>query len=483
MIQTILTFDAELTQGVTQRTIRPALLTHDSQAHQVCIRCTENGQPAQLDGAKATGWFIRQDGSTVMLPGQATGSQATCTLPASCYAQCGRFSLVIKLTQGDTVSTIFWGTGDVITSRTDQLVDDERLLPSLDELLAQIAAMEAATASATTAAQRAEAIANLSVQASTLASGSQATASYANGVLKLGIPKGEKGSTGAPGATSSVNGVSPVNGNVSLTAASIPLSKDDTTSIKTALEKSVSDGKIIYNASISGGISALDAARSGMHSTNRFAFANPEGITVEYSTDGGATWVEQGSNASKIQLVSGIGTNFAIGDGSTVTLSHKLRITFNAGKMGVYTKLRKLLINVCTYGATACTAHMEIAYNSNKDTFVDAGSFTMVGWSGWNSIAQSDLFGGAASGNICTLRLTFGIGNKSTNANYSNRFTVQDIIAIGDTTWTAPSNTAKSGHLYTWDWQQNATFPKAVKAARFSGDLDITAAELDAILV
>lgn len=46
-----------------------------------------------------------------------------------------------------------------------------------------------------------EEIENLSVTVTTLPAGSQATASYNNGVLALGIPKGDKGDTGATGAT------------------------------------------------------------------------------------------------------------------------------------------------------------------------------------------------------------------------------------------------------------------------------------------
>ena len=42
---------------------------------------------------------------------------------------------------------------------------------------------------------------NFSVTVTTLSAGSSATASYSNGVLALGIPKGDKGDTGATGAT------------------------------------------------------------------------------------------------------------------------------------------------------------------------------------------------------------------------------------------------------------------------------------------
>ena len=46
-----------------------------------------------------------------------------------------------------------------------------------------------------------EQIENLTVTVETLAAGSSATASYSNGVLHLGIPKGDKGDKGDTGAT------------------------------------------------------------------------------------------------------------------------------------------------------------------------------------------------------------------------------------------------------------------------------------------
>ena len=98
---------------------------------------------------------------------------------------------------------------------------------------------------------------------------------------------------------------------------------------------------------ISGGLSPIDAAISNLHSANRFAFAKAAGIMIEYSRDGGATYTAypNKTNEDKIQLVSGLGETFYIGAHNTgVTINDKLRVTLNATNMGVYTKLRKLLL-------------------------------------------------------------------------------------------------------------------------------------------
>ena len=65
---------------------------------------------------------------------------------------------------------------------------------------------------------------------------------------------------------------------------------------------------------IKGAVSPLDAAMSSIHSANRFAFAKPAGIIIEYSNDAGATWNDYTTtDAQKVRLVSGIGSSYTIG--------------------------------------------------------------------------------------------------------------------------------------------------------------------------
>ena len=45
------------------------------------------------------------------------------------------------------------------------------------------------------------------------------------------------------------------------------------------------------------------------------------------------------------------------------------------------------------------------------------------------------------------------------------------MIAIGDGIWTWPSNLAKTGHLYSYDTDQNATFPAEITATAFNGEV------------
>ena len=224
--------------------------------------------------------------------------------------------------------------------------------------------------------------------------------------------------------------------------------------------------------SLYGCITPIDTAASALHSANRFALANANGIKIEYSTDGKTFSEYNAVSTQKVGLVSGIGTSFVIGSHTSgITINDKLRITLNATDMGVYTRLQKLLINVSTNNASGSFVYVETANKGSEQTFSEFGQFPIAGWSGWNSIPIQCAFGGGShqTSNKAIIRLTFGITGLSANTSYSSALQVLDIIAIGDTYWQTPSNFAKTGHLYSWDVNGNATFPAGVTAKTING--------------
>ncbi len=146
-----LAYTADLALPLKKSRLHPAFLTGDELSHRFQVDICRAGEPVQLNDAAVTGYFIRPDGATVSIPGLAEDSCVTLTLPAACYRLPGRFSLVIRLMQNDVKAAVFWAEGAMTLSATDTLVDDG-VIPSLDDLLAQIDAMEKATAAATEAA-------------------------------------------------------------------------------------------------------------------------------------------------------------------------------------------------------------------------------------------------------------------------------------------------------------------------------------------
>ena len=232
--------------------------SNDKDAHIFELSLYRGAQEMDLSGASAQGYFIRADGYTVPVTGAISGNVVTLTLSEGCYYIVGNFNLIIKVFIGESRKSVFWGNGYVVRSMTDAIVDEKNVIPSLDELLAQIAATESAAKAANTAATNANnatkaantattnantatkaantaatnannatkaantattnantatkaantaagKIDNMTVQVSGLEAGAAPTAdlSLVDGHynLSFSIPKGDKGNTGATGAT------------------------------------------------------------------------------------------------------------------------------------------------------------------------------------------------------------------------------------------------------------------------------------------
>ena len=227
--------------------------------------------------------------------------------------------------------------------------------------------------------------------------------------------------------------------------------------------------------SISGDIAPVDAAMSYLHSANRAQFANPAGIKVEYSQDGGSTWLDYGAtDAQKVNFVSGVFQHFYLGkvNSGTVTANNQLRITVNAAACGLYTNLKTVLIELSTSGHTTLSCKVEKAQRGSETNFASTvGTYTVSGWSGWNSLGLNiGAFGGNVNqtSNTGALRFTFSFnGTPAANA-YAD---VSTMMFFGTTYWQTPSDMARTGHIYNWDYLQNVFFPGKVKATSFIGSL------------
>lgn len=149
----------------------------DKNAHIFELSLYRGTEEMDLSGASAQGYFIRADGYTVPITGAISGNVVTLTLSEGCYYVVGNFNLIIKVSTAESQKSVFWGNGYVVRSMTDAIVDEENVIPSLDELLAQISATESAAKAANQAASAANSAATSAAQA---ASAADANASAAN---------------------------------------------------------------------------------------------------------------------------------------------------------------------------------------------------------------------------------------------------------------------------------------------------------------
>lgn len=224
---------------------------------------------------------------------------------------------------------------------------------------------------------------------------------------------------------------------------------------------------------LTGQYSALDAALVPTLGANRFAFMPAAGITIEYSRDGGSTWTNYGaSDQMKVQLFDGEGTNLRIGAGSSQTgvdkSKYQVRVTIDSVAAKVYTQLKKFVIDISTEGSTGAWVTIDGKTRTNVVAGTDTWTtFTnkqgISGWSAFNIINVSGIT--TYSNNNAQyqkLRFTFGVTSHASTVEYPG-LTVRKIYGYGGMVWTAPSNLAGRGTIYTYDYQQNVFFPNRVQ--------------------
>lgn len=223
----------------------------------------------------------------------------------------------------------------------------------------------------------------------------------------------------------------------------------------------------------SGSYGCIDAAMVSDLGANRLMFGKAAGITIQYSTNGGSTWTDYGaSDSAKVGLFSsGYGFNIGKATKDTLTTNCMLRVIINTDAFGVYTSLNKFVIYLSTSGCGGCYCTIDASLESSPTTFTTfANKVPVNGWSGYNVINTSGIttYGNNPSSQYGLIRFTFGC--TSVNTNYSG-LSVSQIMGFGGVGWSTPSTMAKTGHLYSYDSSQNATFPAKVTAPTFSGAL------------
>lgn len=165
---------SDLKKPVIVQQLPGNVFSGDNGGNKITVEITDNGSAASLSGS-VVGYILREDNQTVIINGSISGNMASIVLPASAYTVIGRISIVIKI--GET--TVGACTSYVYRTSTDTLVDPGHVVPSLQELLAQIQNCVAATNAANSAASSANSAASNANTKANLANTSANTANTA----------------------------------------------------------------------------------------------------------------------------------------------------------------------------------------------------------------------------------------------------------------------------------------------------------------
>ena len=222
----------------------------------------------------------------------------------------------------------------------------------------------------------------------------------------------------------------------------------------------------------SGYAGPIESAHIDVLRANRLAFLPASGVKVEYSVDGGTTWIDYGATddqkASLFAMRMGSAASFYTGKHTKAdecTIKDQLRITVTP--VDRYASVNMLYLWVSVAG-TSATVNISRSTIGAKETFTDVRTDVPIsGWSGPNEIRFS---GG-----------TFGGGSTQTSNAYAYRFTfknkadgkgsvsVMDIRMYGPSAWGVPNSMMEKDHIYNWDINQNVQFPAQVTATKFNG--------------
>ena len=217
----------------------------------------------------------------------------------------------------------------------------------------------------------------------------------------------------------------------------------------------------------SGEVSPIGMALSAEHSANRVALINPDALTFEYSSDGGATWTPYShTGRTKTQFcTSSLSLYIGRPNSSTnlVANKSKTRITITAQDgthSYVYTSVKKMLMNVSSATTLSMLVEVRTGVNyKNNGAWSSIGTYNLTGWSGWNDIPLNLRLGGSASQTSQNWQMRLTITCTTVSSSYPKTGEVLGIRLFGDNCWTAPSTLAETGNIYTFDVNQNVTFP------------------------
>ena len=126
----------------------------DANGFQVGARVTDGGEYIALGGS-CVGKVIRADGATVQLAGTISGNLAYVVLDQTSCAVEGPIQVAVCWVSSSNVTTLAVAYGQVINTQTGNAIQPGTPVPDLTELLAEISAMQTATAAANAAATNA----------------------------------------------------------------------------------------------------------------------------------------------------------------------------------------------------------------------------------------------------------------------------------------------------------------------------------------
>ena len=224
---------------------------------------------------------------------------------------------------------------------------------------------------------------------------------------------------------------------------------------------------------------------------NQIAFIDPDAITVQYSRDGGDTWINYRprttndeiylDNLFKKRFVSGINTNlsnfYVLGKAtsySELSNNNQLRIEIDTYKAKLDCNIRFIVPYINKHGMTTMYLTIDKRHTTTGTWTTLVNKVQITGEPGYNKI-------NIPTGGIRTD--VYNQGNGTTDSWHTRfiRFTFTQVISTTQTfgcfvynlftfgdTYTSPTIQGKTGMLYDYDEDQNMKLPAGIYAKQIN---------------
>ena len=291
-------------------------------------------------------------------------------------------------------------------------------------------------------------------------------------ISKLVDGSGDEFNFRDPTKESLVNKVTSVRASSSATDTNYPSEK----AVARVVESVSVDDKLYANQLWGGAFRRALSPGDVYFIVQRNSFFGPpaSAITVEYSTDGGQTWIDyELTDSQKVSLFSQYGTvmiycgkNTHVHPGYTGSLGgtkdltnemvpdQRIRVTIScmntATRKWLYARIRRFGLYISTnsanipdsQGSRHCVISLRTSNNvsAGVDTWQELGDYNVAGDGGWNSIpcgnetADGGKVFGNASGQFQEIRMVFWSDGLSTNpaASQTGNLAVRNILAFSE---------------------------------------------------
>ena len=145
----------DLDKPLVRKNIGLAMASGDKLANRYGVQLFRNGAEADASSCTVTGYLIMPNDETLRINGTASGNLVYVDIPESGYQYDGAFTLTIKIAGNGMTKAVAIFDGKIAKTASETIVDDDRILYGVEEILALIDRMEQAETDATTAAGKA----------------------------------------------------------------------------------------------------------------------------------------------------------------------------------------------------------------------------------------------------------------------------------------------------------------------------------------